>query len=245
MKKLILHIPHSSIEIPDKDGFIVNDEILNQELIKITDWHTEDLYGNEKDIEVVAPFSRIFCDAERFADDSKEVMFQFGMGVLYSTLDSGEIMRNITPELRNKVLKNYYWKHHKNLSNKVTEQLKLNDECLIIDCHSFPKKPLNKALDRNPNRPDFNIGTDSYHTPKWIVEKGTEYFENLGYSVRIDWPYSGALVPLEFYQKDKRVSSVLLEINRRLYLKEGTNEKTDSYLKTKEVVQGFLDRMRG
>ena len=146
MKKLILHIPHSSIEIPDKDGFIVNDEILNQELIKITDWHTEDLYGNEKDIEVVAPFSRIFCDAERFADDSKEVMFQFGMGVLYSTLDSGEIMRNITPELRNKVLKNYYWKHHKNLSNKVTEQLKLNDECLIIDCHSFPKKPLNKAF---------------------------------------------------------------------------------------------------
>ena len=43
MSQLILHIPHSSISIPLKDGYVVNDDVLNLELLKLTDWHTEDL----------------------------------------------------------------------------------------------------------------------------------------------------------------------------------------------------------
>lgn len=83
MKKLVLHIPHSSTFIPLKDGYVVSDEILQSEMLKLTGWHTEDLFRSEEDEMIVAPFSRIFCDPERFPDDAQEVMAQFGMGVLY------------------------------------------------------------------------------------------------------------------------------------------------------------------
>jgi N-formylglutamate deformylase len=64
-KKIILHIPHSSIKIPLKDGFIVNEEILENEILILTDWHTNDLFHAEDQHLVITDFSRIFCDIER------------------------------------------------------------------------------------------------------------------------------------------------------------------------------------
>jgi N-formylglutamate amidohydrolase len=104
MKKLILHIPHSSTIIPLKDGFVSNPTKIEQEIIKLTDWYTDDLFDSLIDHKIVAPFSRIFCDVERFADDELEIMSKVGMGVLYEKLDSDEILRKVTPELRKKFL---------------------------------------------------------------------------------------------------------------------------------------------
>jgi N-formylglutamate deformylase len=56
MKNLILHIPHSSTKIPLKEGYCVSDEILNQEILKLTDWYTDDLFENEIDYSIKAPF---------------------------------------------------------------------------------------------------------------------------------------------------------------------------------------------
>ena len=49
---------------------------------------------------------------------------------------------------------------------------------------------------------------------------------------------------MEYYQKDKRVTSIMLEVNRALYLKGDTNNKSCDYNKTKEVVQGILTFLR-
>ena len=244
MKKLILHIPHSSIIIPLKAGYCVSDEILNQEILKLTDWYTDDLFENETDISIIASFSRIFCDTERFSDDSQEVMAQFGMGVLYEKTDTGEPLRTISPELRQHILDNYYWKHHNDLTESVRQQLDQFGKATIVDCHSFPHKPLIRALDQSSFQPDFNIGTDSYHTPQKWIDASIAFFEEKGYSLGVDKPYKGSIVPMEYYQKDKNVHSIMLEINRGLYLDEPSNEKSNQYQKTKQVVQEFLQLLR-
>ena len=244
MKQLILHIPHSSSEIPLLDGYVTSHNKIQQEIIKLTDWYTDDLFDSQVDDKIITPFSRIFCDVERFVDDELEIMSKVGMGVLYKKLDSDELLRKVSPELRDKILKEYYWKHHDSLTTKVEDQIKINGECLIVDCHSFPSTPLLKAINQNINRPDFNIGTDSFHTPEKYIETSNTYFENLGYSLGVDWPYSGSIVPMKYYQKEKRVSSIMLEINRRLYLNEPSNEKSIDYKKTKEVVLGYLNLLR-
>lgn len=244
MKKLILHIPHSSTEIPLLDGYVSTQDEIQREIIKLTDWYTDDLFDSLMDHKIIAPFSRIFCDVERFADDELEIMSKVGMGVLYEKLDSDELLRKVSPELREKILNDYYWKHHDFFKSSVEQLLELNGECLIIDCHSFPSTPLLKAIDQNKNRPDFNIGTDSFHTPKKYIDASVTYFENLGYSLGVDWPYSGSIVPLKYYQKEKKVSSIMLEINRKLYLNEPTNEKSIEYEKTKKVVEGYINMLR-
>jgi N-formylglutamate amidohydrolase len=240
MKKLVLHIPHSSTVIPILEGYVSTQEEINQEIIKLTDWYTDDLFDSTYDDKVIAPFSRIFCDVERFADDNLEVMSKFGMGVLYEKFDSGNQLRIVSAKLKSDVLKDYYWKHHNKLNNVVKNHLERTKSCLILDCHSFPSSPLTRAIVQDEIRPDFNIGTDSYHTPKHIIDESINYFESKGYTLGIDTPYSGSIVPMEYYQKDKRVSSIMLEVNRRMYLNEPTNEKSEGYQRTKETVNGYI-----
>lgn len=244
MKKLVLHIPHSSTVIPLLEGYVSTKEEINQEIIKLTDWYTDDLFDSEEDDKIVAPFSRIFCDVERFADDDLEVMSKFGMGVLYEKLDNGNQLRIVSSKLKSDVLKDYYWKHHNKLNGVVKNHLKQIESCLILDCHSFPSSPFNCALVQDHNTPDFNIGTDSYHTPSYLIEASQEYFNSKGLSLGIDTPYSGSIVPMEYYQKDPRVSSIMLEVNRRMYLNEPTNEKSEGYLRTKDIVQDYIKLLK-
>jgi hypothetical protein len=98
----------------------------------------------------------------------------------------GELMRTVSPELRKRILKDYYWPHHAKLSHAVNKQLQLFGKALILDCHAYPSKPFKRDLDKSLNRPDFNIGTDSFHTPKHLIEVSKAFFENAGYTVGID-----------------------------------------------------------
>ena len=240
MKQIILHIPHSSTNIPLKEGYVVSEDALEAEMLKLTDWYTDDLFHSEVDIAIIANFSRIFCDPERFTDDTQEVMAQFGMGVLYEQSDGGTIIRKVSLELRETILKEYYWQHHNNLSQAVKTQLEQFGKALIIDCHSYPSKPLIRDLNQDSNRPDFNIGTDDYHTPQKLVDISAAFFHKKGYSLGINWPYQGSIVPLEYYQQNNKVQTIMLEINRKLYLNEPSNQQSENYLAIKNVTSEFI-----
>jgi N-formylglutamate deformylase len=123
MKQIILHIPHSSAVIPIMDGFLVSLKNLEDEQNLLTDWHTDNLFSHVNAIQIVAGFSRIFCDVERFACDDLEVMSKVGMGVLYETKDDGTPLRKITPELRFRIINEFYYEHHRRLTNAVDAQL--------------------------------------------------------------------------------------------------------------------------
>jgi N-formylglutamate amidohydrolase len=239
-QKVILHIPHSSEIIPSFDGYLVTEEELKKEMLKLTDRYTDDLFFSADDEPVVAGFSRIFCDPERFPDDENEIMAQFGMGVLYEKSDEGKVIRAVTPELREHIMTHYYWKHHEKLNNAVNSQLVQFGKALIVDCHSYPGIPLKRDLDQTPNRPDFNIGTDSFHTPEHLIAISADFFKKAGYSLGIDWPYKGSIVPMQHYQKNNAVQSIMLEINRVLYMNESTGEKTERYSEIKEVTSEYI-----
>ena len=115
--KLILHIPHSSRNIPTMEGYLVDANSLAKEMLKLTDWYTDDLFYSNEDEMIVAEFSRIFCDPERFTDDSQEVMAQYGMGVLNEKSDNGEELRKVTPELKEVILSSYYLSQQIKLGN--------------------------------------------------------------------------------------------------------------------------------
>jgi hypothetical protein len=52
-------------------------------------------------------------------------MSKFGMRVLYEKFDSGNLLRIVSPDLKQDVLKNFYWIHIKHLSivEELIEQL--------------------------------------------------------------------------------------------------------------------------
>ena len=243
MNKLILHIPHSSTHIPFTEGYNSN-ELIEREVFKLTDWFTDELFYSKKDHSIIASFSRVFCDVERFSEDAQEVMAQYGMGVLYNKTDDGQTLRSLTSPLKVKILTSYYWPHHEKLNSAVANCLKSDGKALIVDCHSFSDTPFIRDLNQDANRPDFNIGTNPYHTSQLLIDHSIDFFESKGVSLGIDWPYSGTIVPLKYYGVNQNVQSIMLEINRKLYLNEQTNEKSERFHEIQKTTKEYLDSIR-
>ena len=209
---VILHVPHSSTVIPGDCQFLLTDSQLALELDKLTDHHTHTLFNCAGASKIVFPVSRLVVDPERFIQDPMESV---GMGVVYTRTADGEALRDISDIDRLALIDTYYHPHHATLTRMVDDRLEQHDRCLIIDCHSFPAQPLPYESDKN--RPDICIGTDTYHTNAKLRDYLSEAFETLGYLVAIDSPFSGTIVPLKHYRKERRVSSIMIEVNRSLY----------------------------
>ncbi|MDO4566134.1 MAG: N-formylglutamate amidohydrolase [Oscillospiraceae bacterium] len=239
MKKIVLHIPHSSKVIPHeyKKEFLLSESQLEEELLCMTDAYTDILFPQEYE-RVVFPISRLVCDPERFRDDSKEPMSQKGMGVIYTKGSKGQLIRKT--QNREAIVARYYDSHHYGLNNAVKTALDETDSCLILDCHSFSGEPLPYEDDQLTDCPDFCIGTDAFHTPQKLTEAAIRFFKDRDYSVDVNRPYSGSIVPMAFYKADRRVSSIMIEINRSLYMDDSGN-RTKGF---KEIQNALSDCCR-
>ena len=102
--------------------------------------------------------------------------------------------------------------------------------------------PLPYEYDQSSDRPDICIGTDEYHTPDDLTKILCQGFEDRGYTVAINTPFAGTMVPMRYYHKDKRVISSMIEINRRLYMNQ-QGEITDGYEAVKESINGIFRKL--
>lgn len=163
------------------------------------------------------------------------------MGAIYTRNYDGTILRDIDKEYREQLLVRFYDKHHAAFEEVVESKLNSFGRCLIIDGHSFYPSALPYENDKS-ERADFCIGTDSFHTPQKIVPASINFFEQAGYSVKMNSPFAGSIVPLKFYGKDKRVASIMLEINRKLYIDENAR-KNENFGKIKKLVSDFVNML--
>jgi N-formylglutamate amidohydrolase len=244
--RLVLHVPHSSRHVPahERHSLLLSDDALQQELLHMTDAYTDELFSLPHAATVRYPVSRLVADPERFVDDAEEVMTKVGMGVIYTKTCCGHPLRQPpSPEERKAILAQYYHPHHQTLTRAVNEALTSSGSCLVIDCHSFPHLPLPYELDRNPVRPDICIGTDEFHTPGALKDVLVSQFTGLGYTVAVNHPFSGSLVPSQFYRKDKKVQSAMIEVNRCLYMDESTGTKSARFDEVRDGLSEVLSTL--
>ncbi len=227
------------MSVPDevRRSFVIDGTLLETELLRMTDHFTDELFLTPAVLAtaIIYPVSRLACDPERFPDDSEEDMAARGMGVIYTKRhDKGPLRPPPSPSEREELLDRYYRPHHKALEEAVGASLAANGRCLVIDCHSFPSEPL--PYESDPARPDICIGTDEDHTPDTLRDAAVSAFETAGLSVEVNRPFSGALVPANVYKRDRRVTALMLEVNRRLYMDERTGLRGPNFLDIKTLV---------
>ena len=239
---IIINVPHASTYIPGEELPYFCVEKLEREILYMTDHFCDDIFDHGYEM-VRFPISRLVCDFERFRDDREEVMAKQGMGACYISCSDRTVLRRLTSEHREEILQKYYDTYHRVLTLAVEEKLGQFGRCIIIDGHSFSAVPLPYELDQNPDRPDICIGTDPFHTPSELTHMTRDYFEQKGYTVAINAPFSGTMVPMKYYRKEPNVSSLMLEINRKLYMDPEGNPHT-GYLNLKQQVGDWLEGIR-
>jgi N-formylglutamate amidohydrolase len=70
----------------------------------------------------------------------------------------------------------------------------------------------------------------------------TQHAHEAGFSVAIDHPFEGTIVPLA-YQGDARVRSVMIEFNKRLYLEPWANQKSKDFASTQQWGESLLRKL--
>lgn len=236
---ILLHIPHSSLFCPVEDmaGFSISQEEMGRELLRMTDRYVDELFpaGYET---VRFPVSRLICDVERYRDDEREPMAAVGMGALYTHGSEGQPIRSVSPERREALLCKYYDPHHRELARREEAIRRSFGLCLIVDCHSFPSLPLACDLDRAPGRPDFCIGFESENAHPAVTSMVLQFLNDKGYSVGVNRPYSGSMVPVGALPGG--TFSIMIEINRKLYMNESTGEKHSGFEQIRRTVRDLL-----
>ncbi len=101
-------------------------------------------------------------------------------------------------------------------------------------------------LDQRTPRPDVCIGTNSFHTPLSLIDAAREHCTREGWTLGIDWPYAGTMVPLEHLERTPLVMSIMVEINRDRYMRlEGNRAvRSEDFESTRLFVGRLLSRLR-
>jgi N-formylglutamate deformylase len=214
----------------------------------MTDSYTDELFGGlEGCQDVVFPVSRLVVDPERFEDDAAEVMADVGMGVIYEvTHDLQPLRKKVSAAKRKELLTRYYRPHHEKFTElvrapKISRGRAKPGTSLIIDAHSYPSVPLPYEMDDNQRRPQICLGSEEQHTPDSLCDMAISLFTKAGFDVAVNQPFGGAVVPDEFYHRDMRISSLMIEVRRDLYMNEATGEKLDTFDAFRARFRGLLD----
>jgi N-formylglutamate amidohydrolase len=222
---VLLHVPHSSRALPPgvREDIVLGDEELAQELDHITDSHTERIADLAADAVGVTPWrfvnrlSRLVVDPERFPDEREE-MTAVGMGAVYTRTTHRAELRPAGFDPR-PLLDRYFEPYARAMTAAVADRLATVGSAVIIDVHSYPTEPLPYELHGDGPRPPICLGTDRHHTPPALLEAARAAFAGFG-GVGTDSPFAGTYVPLEHYGRDTRVSALMVEIRRDVYMKE-------------------------
>lgn len=202
MAKIVLNIPHAStngIFDPQLGGWPHSYDFYNSYVVRQTDWLTDFLFcKHDADIRsFVFPYSRFVCDAERLDPDPLEAQ---GQGIIYTHY--GSFVRTISPEAI-AFLRQVRVKYLAEIADS------LSDGSVLIDCHSFS--------DGGAGEADICIGhnCDFSYNPR-LVKLVADELRGSGYSVAINEPFANSLTP----SPRQNYSSVMIEVNKRIYLDE-------------------------
>ncbi|MFF0431432.1 N-formylglutamate amidohydrolase [Streptomyces sp. NPDC004327] len=222
---VLLHVPHSSRVLPPdvRADVVLGDAELERELDHITDAHTEEIAAVAAKSAGTAPWrfvnrlSRLVVDPERFPDEREE-MLAVGMGAVYTRTTHRAELRpaGFDP---GPLVARYFTPYAEAVTRAVDERLAAVGRAVIVDVHSYPTAPLPYELHGDGERPPVCLGTDPFHTPPALLAAARRAFAGFG-GVGTDSPFAGTYVPLAHYGKDPRVTALMVEIRRDLYMTE-------------------------
>ncbi len=234
---ILLHIPHSSSSFPSESNNSFND--LDDDERLLIDYYTDELYVPQQETEhinsVVFPYCRLYCDVERLVNDPLE---KDGLGICYSRFH-GNTKPSVWPIRSFNTMKeafNIYVDYHSLVSKEL---FAMGENTLLIDCHSFSSKP--NLLNSNPPNIDICIGYNDDETcpDNVVIGNIVHHFESLGYKVGMNVPFSNS----KTFSVPTKYHSVMIEVNKRIYMNEQTLEKNDGFEQLKHDIQLLYNQL--
>lgn len=241
---VILHAPHGGRAIPaDRlSSYVISLAELEAEKDIMTDHFSDELVEAITGASaVINGLSRFAVDVERFPDDTEE-MNAVGMGVLYSHGSRRQDIRRVSAE-DERPLMDYFATYSARFTELVNATLAVHGRAVIFDVHSYPEAELSYELHGGGYRAPLCVGSEPFHASVDLLATVDGCFADL--DTHANSPFAGSYVPLKHYRSDARVSSVMLEIRRDVYMDEATvTRKPEGFAALQGSLQLLVDTVR-
>lgn len=211
---------------------------------------------------IKALFARTYIDPNRTADDldphllpedwaeetAPSVNSERGVGLIFRLIgDAVPIYDRLlsSDEIRRRI--DAYWRpYHAALEDEMARLTERFGEVLHINWHSM--QPVGNALAPDPGRtrPDFVLGDlDGTSCDPALTRFVADHLSALGYSVGLNDPYKGALIVERYGKPEEGRHTLQIEINRALYMDNGTLDRTGGFADLKDDLSTFTDELAG
>ena len=257
---LVLDSPHSGLTLPGGFRPAVEPAMVR----RASDTYVDELFAAAPKIGaplLVAEFPRSFLDVNRAVDDVDVSMIDGdwphptapsaaslrGMGLAWKYAWGSVLMHDgliSVAEMEYRIA-TFWHPYHARLKALLDHTHQAHGRVVHVNCHSMPA--FGHQLSPDPagtRRADFVIGDrDGSSCDPALVNYLCKIILDLGYSVKTNEPFKGAELVRAYSDPKQRRHSVQIELNRALYMDEGTREKLPSFAKLQQdltTVMGIL-----
>ena len=131
-----------------------------------------------------------------------------------------------------------YLPYHAKLAGLIARARTAFGVCILIDAHSMPSTMVGASAKEEPMRADFVIG-DRFGSScdARLMDAIEASLRSAGYIVQRNKPYAGGYITEHYGNPYGHVHGVQIEINRALYMKETTFERSGGFDKVKADIE--------
>ena len=261
---LVFDSPHSGMDYPGDAGIIAPRAALMSTCDAWVDelWSEAPAHGGAL---LAARFLRSYIDVNR---SIREVDSEICDGILpFNMQQSDRLSRGMglmwrfaapgVPMYADKLaadevvhrIETYYKPYHATLEKLLDERRRAFGRVWHVNCHSM--KPVGNAMspDDGALRPDVVVSDcDGTSCEQEFTEWTAARFRELGYEVRINYPFHGGQIVKRHGDPRSGRHSLQIEVNRRLYMDHDRIVKTDGFDKLKNnigiVIESLTDYIR-
>jgi N-formylglutamate amidohydrolase len=242
---LVFDSPHSGTHYPADFVHLPPRALVR----KAEDTHVEALYASVTEVGatlIEALFPRAYIDPNRHVTDLDPGVVEeawpgpihpsrkteLGIGLVWRLAQGGVPMyAHPLPvaEIERRIAL-CYEPYHAAVAETIDERHRQFGRVWYIDCHSMPA--VGDAMSDDPGRPraDFVLGDrDGSTCEPEFTGFVARTLGDMGYSVAINDPYKGVELVRRHGRPTERRHSLQIEVNRKLYMDEGTLERTPGF----------------
>jgi N-formylglutamate deformylase len=258
---LVLDSPHSGADYPDDfDHLPPRAVVRNAE-----DSFVNELYGSGPQLGatlIEALFPRAYIDPNRSLADIDTALLaepwpgpttpsrktELGIGLVWRLAQGGVPMydRKLSVAEIERRITRCYQPYHAAVAAAIDERHRDFGAVWHIDCHSMPA--VGDVMSDDPGRPraQFVLGDrDGTTCEPELTAFVAETLRGMGYQVAVNDPYKGVELVRRHGRPAERRHSLQIEINRRLYLDEGTLQKHAGFATLQANLHRLLEALAG
>ena len=255
MKNVVFSVPHSGETIPEECSWLkdVDELTLLTDVDRFVDELYSDLAKRNSVPLVKSEISRYVVDLNRHEKQfdvrtvkgHPEIPEHSRLNLYWQKTTEGDVLLSEPHsfERHSRIIESYFKPFYQKLAAEIEP---LNSGFLHMDLHSMPSVPKDYHNDTGEVRKDFVIcNREDETSSRELIELLSKSLQAQGFSVSINWPYLGGEVVKRFSNPSEHKHSIMVEINRKLYMNEKTREKSADYQefksKLESAIQEFLE----